>query len=107
MEIAIPDAGIIDIIFFRPLRVSGDWTSFGEKFIKVNKIPRTKAATAMDDFWANVINPYKEDSLLMPDFHSPYSMVSGNIDQNNTPPAPDAKPIKQTIIISSKSELIW
>mgnify|MGYP005712159229 FL=1 len=69
--------------------------------MKVNNNPKTKAATAIDDFWANVINPYKDDSLLIPDFHSPYSMVSGNIDQNNTPPAPDAKPIRQTMIISS------
>ncbi len=101
MEIAIPDAGIKDIIFFKPTRVSGVWISFGEKFIRVNNMPKTKAATAIDDFCANVIKPYKDDSLLIPDFHSPYSMVSGNIDQNNTPPAPDAKPIRQTMIMSS------
>ena len=106
MEIAIPDAGIKDIIFFNPERVSAVWTSFGVKLIEVNKTPSTKAATAIDDFWANVINPYKEDSLLIPDFHSPYSIVSGNIDQNNTPPAPDAMPIKQTMTINSCSELI-
>ena len=74
--------------------------------MKVSKIPKSKAATAIDDFCAKVINPYKEDSLLIPDFHSPYSMVSGNIDQNNTPPAPDAKPIKQTMMINSCNELI-
>ena len=107
MEIAIPEAGIKDIIFFKPLSVSGVCTSFGEKFIEVNKTPKTKAATAIDDFWANVINPYKEDSLLIPDFHSPYSMVSGNIDQNNTPPAPEAVPIRQTMMMSSCNELIW
>ena len=50
MEIAIPEVGIKDIIFFKPLSVSGVCTSFGEKFIEVNKTPKTKAATAIDDF---------------------------------------------------------
>ena len=75
--------------------------------MKVSKIPKIKAATAIDDFCAKVINPYKDDSLLIPEFHSPYSIVSGNMDQNNTPPAPEAKPIRQTIIISSVKVFIW
>ena len=75
--------------------------------MNVSKIPKSKAATAIDDFCAKVINPYKDDSLHMPEFHSPYSIVSGNMDQNNTPPAPEAKPIRQTIKISSDKVFIW
>ena len=71
-----------------------------------NKNPKIKAATAIDDFCANVIKPYRDDSVLMPLFHSPYSTVSGNIDQKRTPPAPFPTPIRAKRINSSFKEAI-
>ena len=97
----IPTRGIKDIKLLRPFKVSADWSWFATKPILVNAIPKMITATAIAPFWANVITPYSDDSVLMPDFHSPYSMVSGSIDQNNTPVAPLPNPIKAKIYKSS------
>ena len=69
-------------------------------------MPSKRAANAMAAFWAKVINPYNDDSVLTPVFHSPYSIVSGSIDQNRTPVAPLPSPIKPRIRSSSYNESI-
>ena len=61
----------------------------------------------MDPFCAKVMNPYKDDSVLMPDFHSPYSMVSGSIDQKSTPVAPLPKPIRTKIYNNVLRSIDW
>ena len=92
-----------DIKSFRDSKVCSVWISFGWKPIFVRIIPKITAANAIAPFWAKVIKPYNDDSVLMPVFHSPYSIVSGSIDQNKTPVAPFAKPIKAKINKSSLS----
>ena len=59
MEIAIPEAGIKDIIFFKPFKVSGVWTSFGVKLIDVNNTPRTN--------YNNIFHVFKVKNQIFPD----------------------------------------
>ena len=42
IEKAMPRAGMIDIMFFNPFKVSVVWTSLGVKSMKVSKIPKIK-----------------------------------------------------------------
>ena len=64
--------------------------------------PFTQAAFVPKQFGYFINN----DSVLIPVFHSPYSIVSGSIDQNKTPVAPLANPIKAKIDNSSFSSAI-
>ena len=97
----IPIKGIQVITNFNPDKVFSDWISFGSNPIWVNTIPSKSAANAIAPFCAKVIKPYKDDSVLTPVFHSPYSIVSGSIDQNNTPVAPLPMPINPSTSKSS------
>ena len=66
MEIAIPDAGIKDIIFFKPVRVSGVWISFGEKFDFEGKEFKP---TMKYNLLGTTINYFLENSILdIPDY---------------------------------------
>ena len=101
-----PASGIQVISDFNPSKVSRVCTWYGSKTIAVKAIPRITAANAIAPFWAKVIKPYNEDSVHMPDFHSPYSIVSGSKDQNKIPVAPLPIPIKPRIISNSFRLLI-
>ena len=91
----------------RAIRIRECLEELGPIFIKFGQLLSTRPDLIPNDiakelvllqdsvppFCAKVIKPYKDDSVLTPVFHSPYSIVSGSIDQNNTPVAPLPMPI--------------